>query len=579
MKSDKRSKARATLLPLLVLGFGTTVFARNAPMPATYTYKQVDDLKIQADVYEPAGEGTSRPVVVWIHGGALINGHRASVPRRLLTPLLEAGCVVVSIDYRLAPETKLPAIIADLEDAFRWVRGVGPDLFAADPERIAVMGGSAGGYLTLAAGHRVQPPPQALVPFWGYGDLIGSWYSEPSPHPRHRRTIYTREEAFAQVDGPPISDSRERVGNGGIFYQYCRQQGIWPKEVSTWDPKEEPERFFPYMPVKNVTEDYPPTLLIHGTDDTDVPYEQSVMMAAEFREHGVEHRLITVEHGEHGLAGADPAKVDAAWEEAIAFVLNRLLPEQVAGTSSRVRLSEWARGVSVDSVSDPEMRMYLWFYEWNMFEAMLPGQHTRGMWDNEVTVGPDRQSARVTSGFRGLSLDVQAVDDGAELMLTVTNLSEHDWPPLASVIACFNPGPEQTRNAAFANEQTYFVGADGLHPLTIRAPREIHFNDALRDAVDAESNDGLYVWSEKWPMSDLNATAGLIARESNDREWVTGIAWERFLSAQGHNPWECMHLAVRVGPLAVGETRKVRGKMYLFEGTREELLERYRRDF
>ena len=164
-------------------------------------------------------------------------------------------------------------------------------------------------------------------------------------------------------------------------------------------------------------------------------------------------------------------------------------------------------------------------------------------------------------------------------MLTVTNRSEHDWPPLASVIACFNPGPENSRNTAFANEQTFFVSAEGLHPLTIRAPREIHFNDALRGDVEAESTDGRYIWTEKWPMSELDATAGLIVRESNSGEWVTGIAWERFLSAQGHNPWECMHLSVRVGPLGVGETRKVRGKIYLLPGMRVEVLERYRWDF
>ena len=251
-----------------------------------------------------------------------------------------------------------------------------------------------------------------------------------------------------------------------------------------------------------------------------------------------------------------------------------LLPAQ-----EPLRLFTWERGIGFEAPEKEGMRVYLWFYEWNMFDAMLPGQHTRGMWDNEVTVEPDRQSARVTSGFPGLSVEAQAVDDGADLMLTVTNRSEHDWPPLASIIACFNPGPEETRNAAFANEQTYFVSAKGLHPLTIRAPREIHFNDALRDAVNAQATDGQFVWSEKWPMSDLNATAGLIVRESNDRTWVTGITWERFLSAQGHNPWECMHLAVRVGPLAVGETRKVRGKIYLFEGTQEDLWERYQGDF
>jgi acetyl esterase/lipase len=312
-------------VPLVLIVFCTTAAAaQDTPTPATYTYKQVGDLQIRADVYKPVDDATSRPVVVWIHGGALINGNRGGVPRRLLTPLLDAGCVVVSIDYRLAPETKLPEIIADLEDAFRWIRTKGPQLFGADPQRIAVTGGSAGGYLTLAAGYRVKPAPQALVSFWGYGNLIGPWYTEPSPHPRHRGTLHTREEALAQVDGPPISDSRDRDGNGGIFYQYCRQQGIWPQEVSDWDPDSEPERFFPYMPVKNVTEDYPPTLLIHGTEDTDVPYEESVMMADQFREHGVEHRLITVENGEHGLSGADPVDVDAAWNEAVQFVLKRL---------------------------------------------------------------------------------------------------------------------------------------------------------------------------------------------------------------------------------------------------------------
>ena len=53
--------------------------------------------------------------------------------------------MVVSIDYRLAPETKLPAIVEDVQDACRWVRERGPKLFRIAPERLAVMGGSAGG--------------------------------------------------------------------------------------------------------------------------------------------------------------------------------------------------------------------------------------------------------------------------------------------------------------------------------------------------------------------------------------------------------------------------------------------------
>ena len=71
-------------------------------------------------------------------------GRRQGVPQPLMDRLIEAGFAVVSIDYRLAPETKLPAIVADVEDAFEWIRGQGPDLFRADPDRIAVLGSSAG---------------------------------------------------------------------------------------------------------------------------------------------------------------------------------------------------------------------------------------------------------------------------------------------------------------------------------------------------------------------------------------------------------------------------------------------------
>ena len=261
-----------------------------------------------------------RPIAVWIHGGALIMGRRQGVPQPLMDRLIEAGFAVVSIDYRLAPETKLPAIIEDVEDAFDWIRRQGPGLFRADPDRIAVLGSSAGGYLTLTTGYRVDPRPQSLVSFWGYGDLIGPWYSTPSPHDRHQRIVMTREQALAQVSGPPISNSDDRDGNGGAFYQHCRQHGIWPKEVSGWDPVSEAEMFLPYMPVRNVTPDYPPTLLVHGTADTDVPYEQSTLMAGEFRRHGVRHELLTFEGAEHGIGGSSSAEADRAYSAAVAFL-------------------------------------------------------------------------------------------------------------------------------------------------------------------------------------------------------------------------------------------------------------------
>ncbi len=291
----------------------------------TFTYKTVGELEIKLDLHR-VGDEALRPLVVWIHGGALINGHREGVSRRVRAMLLDEGYAIVSIDYRLAPETKLPAIIEDLEDAFRWLRKEGRKRLRVDTARIAVMGGSAGGYLTLTAGYRVKPRPVALVAFWGYGDLVGDWYSRPSEHPRHHRVKLSRQEAYEQVSGPPIADSRNRKGNGGAFYQFCRQQGLWPKAVSGWDPHRQPEKFHPYMPVRNVTAEYPPTLLIHGGEDTDVPYQQSVMMAEQLEKHGVEHELITIPGGEHGLGGGDPKRIDAAYRAALEFIKRRTEP-------------------------------------------------------------------------------------------------------------------------------------------------------------------------------------------------------------------------------------------------------------
>lgn len=317
------------LLAGILLGLCTTsAFAQPALVKTTHTYKRVGALEIKADVHR-LNDATIRPVVVWIHGGALIMGGRDRIDK-YLQQLVREGAAVVSIDYRLAPETRLPGIIEDLEDAFKWIRARGPELFQADPSRIAVWGGSAGGYLALTAGFRVQSRVQALVSIYGYGDLIGDWYGAPSSHQRHNTTTLSEAEARALVSGPPVANASDRkTADGktiqaGPFYQFCRQHGSWPKEVSGWDPRRESAKFNPFMPVKNVTADHPPTMLLHGTADTDVPYEQSVLMAAEFKKHGVVHELRTLQNGEHGFGGADPAAVEKAHHDAIEFTKKHL---------------------------------------------------------------------------------------------------------------------------------------------------------------------------------------------------------------------------------------------------------------
>ncbi len=197
----------------------------------THVYKNVGGTKIEADVYRRA-DSRARPCLVWIHGGALIMGSREGVPGNL-RELCEANdFVLVSLDYRLAPQVKLPQIVEDIRDAFHWIRDEGPRL-GIDLERIVVAGGSAGGYLTMMSGICVDPRPAALVAYWGYGDVDGPWYTTPSEHYR-KSPLVSREDALRSIEGPTVTGGdRQR----GTYYLYLRQNGLWTKEVTGFDPR------------------------------------------------------------------------------------------------------------------------------------------------------------------------------------------------------------------------------------------------------------------------------------------------------------------------------------------------------
>ncbi len=298
--------------------------ARRLPEESmdTYVYKAVRDCQIKADVYQASGGNARRPVVLTIHGGALIMGGRYPIQMDLFEPLLRDGIAVVSIDYRLAPETKLPEIIRDIQDAYRWIRQKGPELFGADPDRIAVQGGSAGGYLTLMTGFCVETRPKALVSFYGYGDIAGDWYTKPDPF-YSKQPAVTKEAAYSAVgEGVPCGFPQGR--RRGEFYLYCRQNGLWTKEVAGIDPATHDAKLTPYCPVRNVTREYPPTLLAHGDQDTDVPYAQSALMNDALGRVGVEHEFLTLHGAGHGFSHSNHEEYKAAINKSIAFLATHL---------------------------------------------------------------------------------------------------------------------------------------------------------------------------------------------------------------------------------------------------------------
>ena len=90
--------------------------------------------------------------------------------------------------------------------------------------------------------------------------------------------------------------------------------------MTGFDAATERAKLDPYCPVRNVTAEFPPTLLVHGTEDTDVPYSLSADMERELARHKVPHELVTVTGAGHGLSGGDKKLIDEANAKAAAFI-------------------------------------------------------------------------------------------------------------------------------------------------------------------------------------------------------------------------------------------------------------------
>jgi len=291
--------------------------------PKTLTYKVVGNIEIQADVYRPA-DSTARPVIAWFHGGALMMGSRTGVPKQLIELSQEHRFVLISFDYRLAPEAKLSEIIEDLTDGLDWIRTSGPRLFNADPTRMVVAGASAGGYLAQMSGIACEPPPTAIVSYWGFGDVDGKWTTAPNEH-FLKGALISEKDAWAALGDKVLTNTNQTTGRGRWkFFIYLKQTGLWAKVTSGFDPATERDKLTPFCPIRNLSTKYPPILMLHGTADIDVPYEKSVEMARELKRLGRPHELITVEKGGHSLWGGDPEKVQQAFDRSLEYIQEHL---------------------------------------------------------------------------------------------------------------------------------------------------------------------------------------------------------------------------------------------------------------
>lgn len=216
------------------------------------TYRRTPDLaygehpRQRLDVYEPTRGARPAPVVVFFYGGSWRAGSRADY-LFVGEALASRGFVAAVADYRLYPEVRFPAFVDDSAAAVAWMRDKASS-FGADPGRLFVMGHSAGAYnaamvaLNDAYLRRVAPPPTKVAGFVGLAGpydflplesrLLRSIFGWPNTSPE------TQPIRFVSPDAPPallITAERDGIvspGNSARLAARLREAGRPVREVT-----------------------------------------------------------------------------------------------------------------------------------------------------------------------------------------------------------------------------------------------------------------------------------------------------------------------------------------------------------
>jgi len=203
------------------------------------------------DVMVPAGPGP-HPVLVYLHGGAWVAGSPAS-HRKLTARFVEAGFLVLSVDYRLAPEHPFPAAFDDCLAAVHWAAAHAAR-YGGDPARLTLGGDSAGANLAAAvaialAGRRDAPRVRALALIYGVFDMrdMGSasanrgihraylpgepedWLNDPRVSPIHAAAALPPSFVIVGRQDPLLAQSRrlrEILERAGVRHQYVEAAGM-----------------------------------------------------------------------------------------------------------------------------------------------------------------------------------------------------------------------------------------------------------------------------------------------------------------------------------------------------------------
>jgi acetyl esterase/lipase len=252
-------------------------------------------LEIKMDLYRPRRQDKPTPLVIYMHGGGWIGGDkRTGIGLIFARRLVDAGYAFASLDYRLAPEFQFPAQIEDIRCAVRHLRAEA-EKYNLDPERFGAIGSSAGGQLVALLGLTDDPPS------WPKGSYLED-YTDQSSRVSAVVDMFGPADLTSQLD---VSDE-ERARGQTVF----GARGLDDPVLAL------------YSPVTYVSPDDPPFMLIHGREDTLVPYEQSELLFRALSAAGLSVELVTVENAGHGLSRTGAGQPDPSLPQLQQMVLN-----------------------------------------------------------------------------------------------------------------------------------------------------------------------------------------------------------------------------------------------------------------
>jgi acetyl esterase len=258
-----------------------------------------DCVPLTMDARIPPG-AKSVPAAIWVHGGGFVSGDKKPHPSNLLGPLEEKGWAWFSVNYRLAPQHVFPAQTDDVESAVAYIKRHARE-FHVDPRRLVLFGASAGGHLVsfVGAHHAAGNDVAAVVSFFGEHDLVDR------VHPK----------------GPCMMDGKI-VENPGPL---CLSPGLSKFLGVTINSPHAEDVVRKASPASWVRKDMPAYLLIHGTKDYAVPYEQSVQMLEAMKKAGARCELIRVEGGGHGFGAWDRDPAMSGYRSQLFAWLERII--------------------------------------------------------------------------------------------------------------------------------------------------------------------------------------------------------------------------------------------------------------